>query len=97
MPSARSQHCQRGSRTPLQTDRAYPDKGKPCCVDVCYDRELPRVFDVRLCSLSFALCDRLQVWQYAVIARLYPIYFSAVAVVFNFNFFKFFPYHSLVI
>lgn len=48
MPSARSQHCQRGSRTPLQTDRAYPDKGKPCCVDVCYDRELPRVFDVRL-------------------------------------------------
>lgn len=47
--------------------------------------------DIRLCSLSFALCDRLQVWRYAVIARLYPIYFSAVAVVFNFNFFKFFP------
>lgn len=58
---------------------------------------IARHFDVRLCSLSFALCDRLQVWQYAVIARLYPEYFSAVAVVFNFNFFKFFPYHSLVI
>ena len=58
---------------------------------------LSGVFDVCLSSLSFALCDRLQVWQYAVIARLYPIYFSAVAVVFNFNFFKFFPYHSLII
>lgn len=55
------------------------------------------VLDVCLRSLSFALCEELQVWQYAVIARLYPIYFSAVAVVFNFNFFKFFPYHSLVI
>lgn len=55
------------------------------------------ILDVRLRSLSFALCEKLQVWQYAVIATLYPIYFSAVAVVFNFNFFKFFPYHSLVI
>ena len=49
------------------------------------------VLDIRLCSLSFALCEELQVWQYAVIARLYPIYFSAVAVVFNFNFFTFSP------
>lgn len=65
---------------------------------ILFDKTLlSRVLDISLCSLSFALCDRLQVYQYAVIARLYPIYFSAVAVVFNFNFFKFFPYHSLVI
>ena len=112
-PPARHHHFSQGAHTTasLQTERLhrifyfktqqkglFPYENSPFLfLDLNSLQLLAGIFDVRLCSLSFALCDRLPVWHYAVIARLYPIYLSAVAVVFNFDFVTFFPYHSLVI